>query len=105
MLRRASGCYRDFTIFCAFLVLFNSLVQSVYGQQGIPDLPSGVVASGGIGSFRQPPSQPSGATNTSVPVLGTHSTFRQSGTIQSVSAPAAPLTRSLSSASTPAQLT
>lgn len=51
MFSRASGCFRDFTVFSAFLIVFGSFVDSGYGQQGIPDLPNGVTAAGGHGVF------------------------------------------------------
>src|SRR5436190_16818410 len=34
------GWFRDLACFCSFLVLFSSLLQSGYGQQGIRDLPN-----------------------------------------------------------------
>jgi hypothetical protein len=36
MLRATHGCFRDFTCFAVFLVLFGSLQQSGYGQQPAP---------------------------------------------------------------------
>jgi large repetitive protein len=79
---RASGCFRDFAVFSAFLIFFNSLIQSGYGQQGVPDLPNGVTAAGGKGVF---PARRSPRSST-MPLPGAGSSFRTSA----ISIPAAP---------------
>src|SRR5665213_1330357 len=80
MYKTTSGCFRDFAIFAVFLVLFDSLVQSGYGQQGIPDLPKGVTAAGGSRlADRSPISPKTGDGRNPVALPGAGSSFRRSG--------------------------
>src|ERR1035438_2158993 len=58
MFNKSGGSFRDLAVFSAFLILFNSLVESGYGQQGLPALPSGVTAASGHSSAATSPMQP-----------------------------------------------
>ncbi len=76
MFQKSSGWFQDLTVFASFLIIFNSLVESGYGQQP-PLLPAGTQAYGGSQSSVVPLLPKRGAQpllNPAAPNAG--STFR-----------------------------
>jgi len=81
------GWFRDLTCFAAFVVLFNALVDSGYGQQGLSGLPAGVEAeSGRVASTGSRVTNKTSTPRSVTPLPNAASTFRKSPGFSSVPA-------------------